>query len=117
MPTPINTRQKMITPIIETEGEPAVKACASVAKMMRINSRPIHKLSEAIHLGRSVTHTIHPLTTYDISHSTKEQLTYNRSSRGRQLDSVVRAGGKLSLLRIVHDTQHDGQHADTEDIV
>jgi hypothetical protein len=36
----MSTRQKMRTPTMEIEGESELSACARVAKMMRINSRP-----------------------------------------------------------------------------
>ena len=36
----MRTRQKIITPTIDMEGELEVRAWASVAKMMMINSRP-----------------------------------------------------------------------------
>lgn len=37
---PIRTLQKTITPTIEQPGEFAERACATVAKMMRMSSRP-----------------------------------------------------------------------------
>src|SRR6478735_2485583 len=61
--------------------------------------------------------TIHPLTTDNIGQHTKSKLSNNSTSRSRKLDSVIRASSKLSLARIIHNTQHDGQHGHAEDIV
>ncbi len=61
--------------------------------------------------------TVHALTTDNIGQHTETKLAHDGTSRGGQLDGVVRGSGHLAGARVVHDTQHNGQHRGSEDVV
>lgn len=61
--------------------------------------------------------TVHALTSDNIGKHTKPKLANNGTSRGGQLDGIVRGRRHLSGARVVDDTQHDGQHRGSEDVV